>query len=196
LLSFNRAETVLIAAYDDVFSLSTNIKGNTMNTTAQRGASDFDFLIGRWRVRHTWLRQRLAGCDDWLHFEGTMAASTLLGGAANVDDNVLAHPDGLYRAATLRAFDPAKGTWSIWWLDGRHPARLDVPMVGAFENGVGTFYADDSFQGRPIRVRFLWSAPAGGTPRWEQAFSGDGGKHWETNWVMEFIPESMESCIG
>jgi hypothetical protein len=167
-----------------------------MTTTPTRGANDFDFLMGSWRVRHTWLTRRLAGCGDWLHFEGTMAAHKILGGAANVDDNVLAHPDGLYRASTLRAFDPRTGTWSIWWLDGRHPSAIDVPVVGAFENGVGTFYADDTFQGRPIRVRFQWTFPASGNPQWEQAFSGDGGKHWEVNWIMEFIREPVDGCIG
>jgi NIPSNAP len=27
------------------------------------------------------------------------------------------------------------------------------------------------------------------TPRWEQAFSVDGGKTWETNWIMDFTRE-------
>lgn len=157
-----------------------------MNNTEKSGSGDFDFLIGSWRVRHAWLRKRLAGCDDWLHFEGSMRVSALLGGAGNVDDNVLDHPDGLYRAVTLRAFDPAAGTWSIWWLDGRHPAGLDVPVVGTFKDGIGSFYADDVYQGRPIRVRFQWIVPTSGAPRWEQAFSSDGGEHWEINWRMEF----------
>ena len=55
-----------------------------------------------------------------------------------------------------------------------------------FENGVGTFYANDSWQGQPIRVRFLWTLPAPDRPRWEQAFSPDGGASWETNWIMSF----------
>ena len=61
-------------------------------------------------------------------------------------------------------------------------------MVGRFEAGIGTFYADDSFGGRPIRVRFLWTGTGTPSPRWEQAFSTDGGATWETNWEMDFTP--------
>jgi hypothetical protein len=35
-------------------------------------------------------------------------------------------------------------------------------------------------------VRFTWSGAATPTPRWEQAFSGDEGATWETNWIMDF----------
>lgn len=159
-------------------------------------SADFDFLIGAWRVEHHQLKRRLAGCTEWRRFEGSTVAGALLGGAANVDDNILAHPDGLYRAATLRSFDAASGNWSIWWLDGRTPGVLDVPVVGGFDSGVGRFYADDVFEGRPIRVRFLWSVAAGGVPHWEQAFSGDDGATWETNWTMDFHRDVGEHCIG
>jgi hypothetical protein len=59
-------------------------------------------------------------------------------------------------------------------------------MVGRFENGLGTFYAEHMFEGKPVRVRFLWSRPSEQTCRWEQAFSADGGRSWETNWIMDF----------
>ena len=45
---------------------------------------------------------------------------------------------------------------------------------------------DDIDAGKPIRVRFTWSNTNSATPRWEQAFSSDGGKTWETNWIMDF----------
>mgnify|MGYP000535290962 CR=1 FL=1 len=93
---------------------------------------DFDFFHGDWRVQHRRLRARLAGCDDWDTFDGTSRVRPLLGGAGNVDDNALDLPGGAYRAVTLRSCDPATGLWSIWWLDGRWPHRLDVPMVGRF----------------------------------------------------------------
>ena len=41
-------------------------------------------------------------------------------------------------------------------------------------------------EGRPVRVRFEWSQMHTGAPRWQQAFSDDGGATWEVNWVMEF----------
>ena len=59
-------------------------------------------------------------------------------------------------------------------------------MLGRFENAVGTFHANDTLKGRPIRVRFLWTMPAADRPRWEQAFSADDGATWETNWIMDF----------
>ena len=147
---------------------------------------DFDFIIGDWRVRHRRLKTRLAGCDEWIEFEGTSTTRKILGGYGNLEDNALDLPEGAYRAVALRSFDPATATWSIWWLDGRHPDRIDTPVVGRFTDGIGLFYADDSLDGTPIRVRFTWSSTDTDTPRWEQAFSVDGGDTWETNWTMDF----------
>ncbi len=145
---------------------------------------DFDFLVGRWRVEHRRLVSRLVRCTEWQTFSGTCECRLVLGGAGNIDDNVLELPGGTYRAVTLRTFDAATGLWSIWWFDGRQPHRVDPPVVGRFEAGVGTFYADDQLDGTPIRVRFRWQVAA--APRWEQAFSADGGATWETNWEATF----------
>jgi hypothetical protein len=155
-------------------------------TTTPSSARDFDFLAGNWQVQHRRLRERLAGCDDWQTFDGTCAMRAILGGQGNLDDNLLNLPGGAYRAASLRAFDPQTGLWAIWWLDDRHPHQLDVPVQGGFADGVGSFYADDTFNGQPIRVRFRWTDTASAAPRWEQAFSADGGASWEVNWTMVF----------
>jgi hypothetical protein len=153
-------------------------------------AADFDFFHGHWQVQHRRLKQRLCGCSDWETFAGHSTVQPLLGGLGNVDDNLLCLPDGAYRAVTLRSFDAASGQWSIWWLDGRQPGRLDVPVVGQFSAGTGIFYAEDELNGRPIRVRFQWTKLSElGAPRWEQAFQWlDGSQPWETNWVMDFSP--------
>lgn len=151
--------------------------------------TDFDFIIGDWLVMHERLNKRLAGCDEWTRFEGRTSTRKMLGGWGNLEDNLLYLPGdggGPYRAVAMRSFDAATRTWAIWWLDGRVPHALDVPVRGSFENGIGLFYADDQFEGRAIRVRFTWQVGSDRSPRWEQAFSADNGANWETNWRMQF----------
>ena len=165
---------------------SATIDDAPETTDLRSGVHDFDFYMGKWRVHHRRLKERLAGSDEWQKFEGTSTAWPILDGAGNIDDNVLELPGDTYRAISLRSFDPETGSWSIWWLDGRNPhGPLDPPVVGRFVDGVGTFLAEDTLRGQPIIVRFLWSNITGNTCRWEQAFSPDGGKTWEVNWVME-----------
>jgi hypothetical protein len=149
--------------------------------------NDFDFIIGDWRVRHRRLNARLCGCTDWTDFEGQSSTSKTLGGYGNLEDNILDFPEGRVRALALRSYSRESSTWSIWWLDGRFPGRLDTPVTGKFVDGVGLFFADDTLDGKPVKVRFTWHATAA-QPRWEQAFSPDGGASWETNWLMEFTP--------
>jgi hypothetical protein len=151
-----------------------------------QGINDFDFLMGYWRVEHRRLKSRLCNCTEWEEFGGTSHAQKILGDMGNIDDNILNIPSGAYRAVTLRSFDVETNQWSIWWLDGRRPGQLDVPVKGKFEDGIGSFFADDSLDGRKIRVRFLWTTHIPNQPTWEQAFSIDGGKTWETNWFMRF----------
>jgi hypothetical protein len=147
---------------------------------------DFDFQQGRWHVHHRRLRARLAGCHDWEEFAGTCEQRPILGGNGNLEDNTLDLPGGSYCAVALRSWDPASARWAIWWLDGRSPHALDTPVIGGFAGNVGTFHADDALDGRPIRIRFLWLHTDTDAPRWEQAFSANGGESWETNWTMDF----------
>lgn len=147
------------------------------------GERDFDFLFGDWDVAHRRLKRRLVGDDQWEDFNGTCSARPILGGRGNFDENVLDLPAGRYQACTARLFN--EGRWSIWWMDGRDP-KLDPPVVGGFEEGVGRFYSDETFEGRPVRVRFEWSQITPASARWAQAMSPDGGATWETNWVMRF----------
>jgi len=153
---------------------------------AHSDPADFDFIIRSWQVRHRRLKERLTGCTEWVEFDGTSSTQKVLGGFGNVEDNLLLVPERSCRAVALRSFCSATGQWSIWWLDGRYPRQLDPPLIGAFVNGVGLFYVDDTLNGRPIKVRFTWLPSEVSSPRWEQAFSGDAGKTWETNWTMVF----------
>lgn len=146
---------------------------------------DFDFLFGSWKVHNRRLKEPLAGSGEWLEFSATNVCRPVWGGLANLDEyEALESPWGEIHGLTLRLFDPASGQWTIHWAN-RKNGRLDPPMTGAWSGGRGEFYDQELFQGRMIFVRFLWSNETADTARWEQAFSGDGGRTWETNWIME-----------
>jgi hypothetical protein len=160
--------------------------GMNQTESAVPGLHDFDFLAGHWKVHHRKLKQRLANNHEWIEFEGTLFSQPLMGSYSNVDDLVLNVPGAPYRGVALRSFDTKTHQWSIWWLDSRTPlGPLDPPMRGSFQNGVGTFYGDDTLDGKPVRARFIWSKITRTTCHWEQAYSPDEGKTWETNWVQD-----------
>lgn len=152
------------------------------HAAASARAHDWDWLIGNWDVRHRRLRERLAGSDEWEEFGGKSAVWSTLGGLGTVDDNIVELPGGSYHGMSLRAYDAASDRWAIWWIDGRHPTRIDPPVRGGFDGDGGTFYGDDTFKGKPITMRFRWHDIHGAQPWWEQAFSPDRGRSWEVNW--------------
>jgi len=150
------------------------------------GTHDFDFLFGRWRVHNERLRRRLAGSTDWQCFDAIAECRPILGGAGNIDEFVTDEFEpSVFFGMTLRLFDRTTQRWSIWWASNRK-GGLEPPVVGNFNDGIGRFEGDDVHAGRPVRVRFVWSDTGPDRAHWEQAFSADGGRTWETNWRMHF----------
>ena len=147
-------------------------------------ARDFDFLVGRWSIHNRRLKERLRGSTEWLEFHATNDARLLAGGLGN-EDVYRTDWAGGFVGLTFRFYDPKARTWSLYWADSRR-GTLDPPVVGAFDGDTGVFEGDDTWEGTKVRVRFVWSKANPDAPFWEQAFSTDGGKTWEKNWVMEF----------
>ncbi len=104
----------------------------------------------------------------------------ILSGLGNIDrytDQASGKP---YEGVALRLFNPATRLWSIYWADS-NAVTLDPPAVGPFENGIGHFFARDTYRGHPTIVVFRWGARNRNPPVWSQAFSVDDGKTWEWN---------------
>jgi hypothetical protein len=152
-------------------------------TTDRDGAHDFDFQTGHWRIHNRRLKERLQGCTEWETFEATQEARLLAGGLGNVDSFITDHWPG-FAGMSLRLYNPRTRRWSIYWGSNRIDG-LEPPAVGSFDaDGVGVFEGRQELDGRPILVRFTWSHITRNGARWEQAFSPDDGKTWETNWYM------------
>lgn len=153
---------------------------------ARASKHDFDFLFGSWKVHNRYLRGRLRGSTEWVEFESRCEAMPLLHGLANLDRYTSERDGTPFEGMTLRLFDPTTGQWTLHWADSAHPGALIPPMIGAFRGDVGEFFGDEFVDGKRVLCRFVWMR---NPPRWEQAFSDDGGTTWETNWTMTFTPE-------
>lgn len=149
---------------------------------------DFDFFTGHWHVHNRRLTDALdPECDEWVEFDGTCEARSIMGGLGNVDTyRAPKLPDGRsLEGFTLRLYEPETGLWRLWWASTTRPGVLDVPVVGRFVDGVGEFECADEVGGVPVLVRFRWSDITPTSARWEQFFSFDDGASWHRNWIME-----------
>lgn len=86
----------------------------------------------------------------------------------------------------VRLYDPAARRWNIYWADRSLGTVLMPPVVGSFVDGRGEFFSDSMIDGKSVRCRVVWMRLTRDALRWEQAYSADAGKTWETHWIMSF----------
>jgi len=133
------------------------------------------------------LNRRLVGSTEWVEFDGTTVCRKVLDGRAEVEEMNVESADKHTRiqGMALRLYNPEAHQWSIYWVNGADGVMEQNPMVGEFNNGRGEFYNQQVYEGRAIYARFIWSGVNTNSPHFEQAFSTDGGKTWETNWITD-----------
>ena len=152
-------------------------------TTRTGEVHDFDYFAGGWTTRQRRLKTRGVGSNEWEEFPATLCMSLYLGGVATVDE--LYFPTKGWAGLTLRTYDLEKRQWSIYWVSSAS-GKMEVPVLGGFEDNHGEFYGEDQDNGRPIKVRYMWNKLDRDHARWEQAFSYDN-RTWETNWTADFV---------
>jgi len=158
-----------------------------LTSAGQDGPHGFDFEIGTWRIHLSRLQDRLVGSKTWVEFDGTSVTRKIWDGRANLEEFETDSPTGHIEGLTLRLYNPQAHQWRIYWANSKDPAlgQPIQPMVGEFKDGRGEFYDQELWKGRSVLVRFLWTNMTTGTPHFEQAYSDDGGKSWEVNWITD-----------
>jgi len=146
-------------------------------------SQDFNFLLGQWRIENKMLPKRLEESNDWVTFEATQKGMSVLGGLGILDEMI--GIDGSPIGMSLRFFNRQFQQWFIYWVSYRDGV-MQPPVIGNFKDGVGIFEGADTWNGKSIIARFVWSNILTETPRWEQFFSLDNGQTWEKNWEMNF----------
>jgi hypothetical protein len=146
------------------------------------GQHDFDFEIGTWKTHLKRLVHPLSGSDEWVEYEGVTTVRKVWNGRANLVELTADGPAGHFEGLNLRLYNPQSGQWSLNFANSR-TGTLGQPTIGRFVNGRGEFYDQEDFDGRAVFVRFVIIPVDADTIRFEQAFSANGGKTWELNWV-------------
>jgi hypothetical protein len=153
---------------------------------------DFDFAVGTWKT-HLWrLQHPLTGSTTWVQYEGTAVVRGVWNGRANLEEFEADGSAGHIEGQTLRLYNPQSRQWSNHWA-ASNDGVVNQAMIGEFNNGRGEFFDQEPLNGRAIYVRWVWSDITPNSCRFEQAFSDDGGKNWEVNWVNTYTLVGNES---
>jgi hypothetical protein len=164
--------------------------GAQLQTIARDGSHDFDFDFGTWQTHSSRLLHPLTGSHDWVEMDGVTVVSRIWSGRANLAEYRAVGPTGVVELLALRVYNPKSHQWSINFATPNVGALGAVPGVGEFRDGRVDFYDQETINGRAVLVRFsIWGVTAE-EARSEQAFSADGGKTWEVNWITRYTRAS------
>jgi hypothetical protein len=178
-----RYKSTLFALSCAVASLRLSAQADSVRQ--HDGQRDFDFAIGTWKTHLSRRMHPLTGSTEWVSYDGTAVVRRVWDGRANLEEFDASGSTGHVQGLTLRLYNPKAHQWNDTWAtitDG----VMGQSMVGEFKNGRGEFYDQEPFNGRAIYVRWVWSDITPVSCRFEQAFSEDGGKTWEVNWVNTY----------
>jgi hypothetical protein len=150
--------------------------------TERDGQHDFDFEIGTWKTHLKRLVRPLTRSTTWVEYEGTTVVRKVWQGRANLVELDVTGPAGHIEALSLRLYNPDSHQWSLNFSNSA-AGTMSSPPIGSFKNGRGEFFNQETFNGRAILVRFVISDITPNSCHFEQAFSDDGGKTWEVNWI-------------
>ena len=177
-MNFGRLGAYLVVCGSALLSLP--VLGDQASIAVRDGQHDFDFHLGKWKSDITHLQHPLAGSTTWVKCEGNLTARKVWDGRAQIEELEADCPDHHIEDLLLFLYNSQSHQWS---LNGAavNDGVISRPMFGEFKNGRGEFYDQEPFKDRLILVRQVWSDITPTSHHFEQAFSDDGGKTWETN---------------
>jgi hypothetical protein len=160
---------------------------SAQNPSERDGQRDFDFELGSWKIHLKRLVHPLTGSTTWVAFDGMSVARKAWDGRAQIEEFEVGGPNGKIEGLTLRLYNPQAHQWSLYWANSKEGIIGGPPNVGEFKNGRGEFFCQDTFNGRAILVRYVWSDITPNSAHFEQSYSTDGGRTWEANWITDQV---------
>jgi hypothetical protein len=187
------APSLLRSAFVLIILLISATPG-TPASPARDGSHDFDFAVGTWKTHIRRLLHPLTGSNEWTTLDGTVVTRKVWKGRAQLEEIEADGPNGHFEGLNLFLYNPQAHQWSLTW-SSSSDGILGIPTIGEFKNGRAEIFDQETLNGRTILARGIWSEIKAKTHRFEQAYSDDGGKTWETNFIAEKTFENPEPII-
>lgn len=163
--------------------------GASGGTSAERdGQHDFDFNFGTWQTHIKHLVHPLMGSTKWVELNGTVTVRKLLNGRAQLEEIEADGPNGHWEGLTWFLYNPQSHQWTQSYANQKD-GTLNAPSIGEFKNGRGELFDQETFNDRSVLLRVVWSDITPDSHHFEEAFSDDGGKTWEPNFVATLTRE-------
>ena len=143
------------------------------------GSHDFDFNFGVWHTHIVRVVKPLTASHATAVEDGTVTVRKIWGGKASLEEIEADGAAGHWEGMTIFLYNPAAHRWSQTYI-GAKDGTYSPGDIGAFENGRGEFASTDSVDGKPVRVRGVWSDVTPTSHRYHIMYSGDAGAHWQT----------------
>src|ERR1700677_1903023 len=146
--------------------------------TGRDGQHDFDFNLGTWHTQIKRLLHPLTGSSTWVEMSGSVVVRKVGDGRGQLEEIEADGSAGHFEGLTLFLYNPQSHQWSQYF-SNRNDGTIAQPAIGDFKNGRGEFYDQETFQGRAVLLRIVWSDITPDAHHFEQSFSDDGGKTGE-----------------
>jgi hypothetical protein len=154
------------------------------------GAHDFDFNFGVWKTHIRRILDPLSGSADSIELTGTVTVRKVWDGRAQLEEIEADGPNGHWEGMTLFLYNPGAHQWSQTFVNSK-TGVLTPPLIGAFKDGRGELFAQDTFHDRSILVRAAWSEITPNSHHFEESYSDDGGKTWAPAFIASLTRETQ-----
>jgi hypothetical protein len=149
--------------------------------TERDGQHDFDFELGTCKSHISRRLHPLTGSTTWVKMEAIVVVRKVEWRRQS-DGARVRQPD-----RSLRRIEPAPLQSPIPSMElqffQHNDGTMAQPLIGEFKNGRGEFIDQEPFNGKTILVRQVFTDITPDSHHFEQAFSDDGGKTWEPNFI-------------
>jgi hypothetical protein len=160
----------------------------TPAAAARDGQHDFDFNFGVWKTHIRRILDPLSGATHSIELNGTVTVRKVWDGRAQLEEIETDGPNGHWEGMTLFLYNPEARQWSQTFANSKNGV-LTAPLIGAFKDGRGELFSQETLDGRSILVRAVWSDITPDAHHFEESYSNDGGKTWLPAFIASLTRE-------